>query len=250
MENGEEPLFAVFKMLFQLYLEEKGLTPLQATEVNPEHFMAWVKKLAEVGLGPFGDDGFELLEELGVDEEALEAVMSMAENPMGFLRLMPIWHALVLSPRPNPKHPLESFQILCFLRWRDGRASPLAVFAPSFLSSDGFTDATVCGLLLSQSQELMRHIMIDGLDGLHDDKSEQYGGEDSLREFLSLFQACIADLPEEKRPACLNYLRLFQSILIPPVPHELHSQIKKMSAEARQLEEDDPLDETLGGWDG
>jgi len=250
MENGEASVFLIIRKLFQLYLEAEGLTVADAPQVGPEKFMIWVKDLAEVGLGPFEDGGMDLVEELDVDEDSLEAVVAMSANPMGFLQLMPIWHAVVLSQRPDPDHPLESFQLLCILKWRDGRATPLAVFAPGFLSSDGFTDATVSGLLLTQSQELMRHIISDGLDGLHNSKSEQYGGPEVFREFVAMMQSGIAELPLDKRKPCLNYLRLFQSIISPPIPHELQVQIKEMASKVRQTAESELADELFGGWDG
>jgi hypothetical protein len=250
MADGEEGVFLVLRGLFRLFVAEKGLTPAQEIDTNPEEFMTWVRSSAEIGLGPFDNGGIDFIEELGVDEEALEAVMGIAENPMGFLRLMPIWHALVLSRRPPPEHPLESFQLMCLLRWRDGRATPLVVFAPGFLASDGFTDASISGLLLTQSQELMRHIIGDGLDGLHDDKSEQYGDAATLKEFTSMLQACVAELPEERRAPCLNYLRLFSAVVNPPVPAELQAQIKQMSSQIRQEVESEAAEELRGGWDG
>jgi hypothetical protein len=104
-------------------------------------------------------------------------------------------------------------------------------------------------LLLSQIQEITRHVISDGLDGLHDDKAEQYGGEDSFKSFMSLIQDCVRQLPVDQRVQSMNYLRLFQALASPPIPTDLRGQFREMLPKNHPNAPIDDPDVTTGGWD-
>lgn len=239
-----EEVSTVAKHLFGLFAKENQIAPDDYPSLSPVPFLEWLKGTSLTEL--------EVAAQLGVAQEAARYVMSMAFDPTGPNRLIPMWPYITLAMRPM-RHELKSMQLFLVLTWVDGTVCPLSIYLHKDILEDGvLNDASVCSTVTSHSHNLTSEVLDKGLDAIHDDR--QINGLFGAERIVQLAQDLVNGVVDRKvvpdsDMAAVNQLMLFMATMFPNrIPQELLDQIA--ARKAAQVQTEKASDGFEGGFDG
>lgn len=243
-EAGERIVTLLRHLFHNKFCPMNDVTEDQKGGVLPAYFYGWLHKHMIL---------------MNTDTECEAAGVSLADwsNLVDIVdgggaveQLVQQWYTIVLSTRPQPKHPLQSLNMIVVATWEDKTIS----ITQSFLSKEmiqnetGFNDPLTAAIMAHNFRTLLAMIVKNGLDKLHD-SSQDYrftspAPEDPYDVTMGLILKHIPQLKPELQEPVRNFMRLAQQCIRPPVPKHL---VEAYAARKKQAEAK-AIGKPQGGW--
>lgn len=247
-EEGRDRALRVLSLLKHLFhnrfAAEAELAPAQKGTISPMRFVTWFSERMNLM------NGSDECEKAQVSEETWSELVDLVMHGTLIPQIGHAWFSVILADRPKPVFPLESINICLLLKWADGTIMPNTLFAERRMLSGeaAFSDAAVAAVVANNAASLPGLVTVQSLDALHEKAAvtpfiAPGAAEDPYEVFMGLVLTNIDKLKPELRKPVHNYLRLFQSLVRPPIPPEVYVQV-----EAKKRQEAQP-GRVLGGFD-
>jgi len=250
--NRDENLVVLFRHLYHnKFCPDENVADEQKTKVLAAYYCGWLDKHMTL-MDPATE-----CEAAGVDDEIWQFALNLISSGSAPESLFGVWYSIVIPDRPDPKHALQSINLICNMTFADGSISTSQAFVSrEMFDGPVFNDHIVAGIVRNNMRAVLDAMVEQGLDKLWEQAQKNPFTSPAPEDPFHVFMGwCIkhmvggepppGQLRPDLKPAVLNYIRLAQQCIRPPIPEHYVSAWKARQAQAAAKEAGKPR----GGWD-
>lgn len=236
----DDETLKILRYFFRQMCKEERTPPQLAVQYLPEYLLQWVESHLYLY------SKAEVLEQAQADEVGWEFLQEILANATGALMINPLWPAITLAHRGDPTHPVKLIHGVLQITWEDGRLLPLSFAIPAEVMENGAINDAFLGVQLgAMFKHFMKQVVEVGLDRMHDNMADDFGGEYPFQVAIGLLQQTIPQVKPEIQQKCWNYMRLFQALVEPSMSPEAKQKMAALKAARLKKQQQG----TVGGFD-
>lgn len=250
--SRDENLVVLFRHLFhKKFCPDEDIQDDKKTKVLAVYFCGWLDRNMVLM------DPATVCEDAGVPGETWQHANNLIAGGAAPESLHGVWYSICLPDRPDPKHQVASINLVCNVTFTDGSISTTQAFvAKEMYDGPGLNDQIVANILRNNMRAMLDIIVETGLDKLWEQSQKNPFTSPAAEDPFHVFMGwCLkhmvggeptpGTLRPELKPAVLNFVRLAQQCIRPPIPEHYLKAWQAKQAQAAAKEAGKPR----GGWD-
>jgi hypothetical protein len=260
--DNTERIVHLLRRMFHVHFCDKESVPQEMKpKVEPFYFCGWLDR----HLGEY--DQVTECDAAKVPHKTWDIVKTMCDRGMMPEQIYPVWYAIVLSDRGEPKNPVKDVNIVLNVTYQDGTIATTQAFMSQEMLGEGskFNDAVLFSMIRSNITGILQSMAALGIDAMHAQSAADntfthptQDPYDLMMGFLVKFLLKGEPFPQSQdgtpaaykmepnlHKAVTTYVRLAQQLIRPKLPPHAVAAIKRK----QMLSQAESAGKPRGGWD-